>query len=511
MGAQHQVSGPDFALGAPIADIPDGATLAGRVGETPILLSHRNGNFYAVEAACTHYGGPLAEGRIAGDEVRCPWHHACFNLCTGEATAAPAFAPLQQWRVELDGERVFVRQPIEHAAKKAPRPSPKHPGRIVIVGGGAAGFAAAEMLRREGFAGELTMLSSDASAPYDRPNLSKDYLAGTAPEEWIPLRDAAYYSENHIDLRLNTAVTRIDVGAREVRTERGEKLRYDALLLATGASPARLPTPGFDLPNVHVLRTLADSRGLIAQAEKSRSAAIIGAGFIGLEVASALRTRGLDVAVIAPDETPLQHAVGGEIGALIQKLHEARGVRFHLGCVADAFDGRRLRLSNGAEVAADIVVVGVGVRPNVQLAADAGLAVDAGVLTDAHMRTSSPNVFAAGDIARYPDRRTGARIRIEHWVAAQRQGQIAARNMLGYCEPLTDAPFFWSAHYDHTLRYVGHAERWDEIKIEGAIPARNFTARYFREGRLLAAVSLGRDGDNLAIHEQLNSELQEAA
>jgi NADPH-dependent 2,4-dienoyl-CoA reductase/sulfur reductase-like enzyme/nitrite reductase/ring-hydroxylating ferredoxin subunit len=505
MGTQQQASGPDFALGVPVADIGEGATLAGRSGDTPILLSRREGRFYAVEAACTHYGAPLSDGLVTGDRVRCPWHHACFNLRTGEAVAAPAFAPLQQWRAELEDNRVFVRAPQENAAP-APRKSGRHPGRIVIVGGGAAGFAAADLLRREGFSGALTMLSGDDSAPYDRPNLSKDYLAGTAPEDWIPLRDAAFYSERDIDLRLGAEVVRIDPGKREVTTRSGDALGYDALLLATGAAPVRLPTPGFEAANVHVLRTLADARALIDRSAAGGAVAIVGAGFIGLETAAALRARGLEVHVIAPDKVPLQRVLGAEVGAFVRGLHEAHGVRFHLGRTADAFDGRRLRLNDGEELAADFVIVGVGVRPNIQLAAESGLDVDAGVLVDAHMRTSAPHIFAAGDIARYPDPRTGERIRIEHWVAAQRQGQTAALNMLGHAAALTDAPFFWSAHYDASIRYVGHASGWDDVRIDGAIEAGDFTARYFRGGRLLAAASLGRDGDNLAIHEEMNAE-----
>lgn len=508
MGEKQSASGPDFTQGLPLADIADGGTVAGRAGDTPILISRRGARFYAVEGACTHYGGPLADGHISGDEVRCPWHHACFNLCTGEATAAPAFAPLTRWRVDVVDERVFVREPIEQKAE-APRPSKHHPGRIVIVGGGAAGFAAADQLRREGFSGALIMLSADSAAPYDRPNLSKDYLAGDAPEEWIPLKDEAFYRERGIDVRLNTQVARLDARTRELTTRTGETLAYDALLLATGATPVRLP--GFDSPNVYVIRTLADARALIERAASARRAAIIGAGFIGLEAAAALRTRGLEVAVIAPDETPLERVLGREIGAFVQGLHEAHGVTFHLRATVQSFDGQRLKLSTGAECAADLVVLGVGVRPNIELAENAGLDVEAGVVTDAHMRTSAPNVFAAGDIARYPDARTGAAIRIEHWVAAQRQGQIAALNMLGHSIRHADAPFFWSAHYDKSIRYVGHAQDWDELRIDGSLDAGAFTARYLAQGRLMAAASLGRDREALAVHEELNVEAGKAA
>ncbi|HYD86725.1 MAG TPA: FAD-dependent oxidoreductase [Vitreimonas sp.] len=508
MGAQQQAGGPDFALGVALAELPEGTTLAGRVGDEPVLMSRRGGQFYALSGACTHYGAPLGEGLVAGDHVRCPWHHACFDLRTGEAIAAPAFQQLARWRVDIEGERAFVRERLPRAPAPAPAMPSKsrHPDRILILGGGAAGFAAADMLRRSGFSGALTMLSADASPPCDRPNLSKDYLAGTAPEDWIPLKDDAYYQDRAIDLRLETEVETIDLGARHVATRAGETFPFDALLLATGASPIRLPSPGFDLPNVHVLRSVADARAIIARAQQSRSAAIVGAGFIGLEVAASLRARGLDVHVIAPDHVPLQRVLGPEIGRFVQSLHESQGVRFHLGRTADSFDGRTLGLSDGGAVDADLIVVGIGVAPNVQLAAAAGLSVNNGVLVDGFLRTSAPGVFAAGDIARYRDPRLDEHIRIEHWVAAERQGQTAALNMLGADAVFADTPFFWSKHYEHSLHYVGQASSWDHVAIEGSIGAADFTARFLRNNRLLAAVSLGRPRETLALHEQMNTE-----
>ena len=504
MAASSKAEGPDFAAGIAASDLADGATLGGHVGDDAILLSRRGKEVFAVSGGCTHYGAPLAQGVVEGDHVHCPWHHACFNLRTGEAEAAPAFDALKRWRVEESGGRIFVREPIA-----APLPTPKvqgGPRRIVIVGGGAAAFAAAEMLRRRGYDGELTMVSSDADPPCDRPNLSKDYLAGSAQPEWIPMKPADFYSGNRIDLRLETTIAAIDVKARRVVPASGDALPYDALLLATGASPIRLK--GFEHPNVHVLRSVKDADALIAASAEAKKAAIIGAGFIGLEAAASLRARGLEVDVIAPDAVPLVQVLGEEVGKLVQAIHEEHGVRFHLGQSVERYDGERLHLKGGATIEADLVIMGVGVRPNTELAKQAGLAVSNGVEVDEHLRTSDPAIYAAGDIAAFPDAPSGVRARVEHWAVAERQGQVAAINMLGGAERYRTTPFFWSAHYDQTLRYVGYAPEWDKVEIDGSTGKRDFTARYSKGGKLLAAASLNRDHENLEIERSLDAARQ---
>jgi len=376
----------------------------------------------------------------------------------------------------------------------------------VIVGGGAAGFAAAEMLRRIGYAGSIVMLSDDDAPPVDRPNLSKDYLAGTAPQDWLPLRPDGWYAENDIDLRLNTSVVGIDVHAREVELGDGSKLAWDRLLLATGAEPVRLAIPGIELPHVHTLRTLADSRAIIARAAQAQRAVVMGASFIGLEVAASLRTRGLEVHVVAPDRRPMERVLGPELGDFVRRLHEEHGVIFHLGDTASAIDAYRVTLNSGGSLAADLVVVGVGVRPRLALAEKAGLAIDRGVTVDACLQSSAPGIFAAGDIARWPDPHSGAAIRVEHWVVAERQGQTAARNMLGARERFDAVPFFWSQHYDVPINYVGHAERWDEIAIDGDIAARDCALRYKRDGRVLAVASIYRDAESLLAEATMERE-----
>ena len=501
MGGNSELSGPDLKAGIAASDLGDGAMLLGHAYGEAVLLARRGREIFAIGATCTHYSGPLAEGLMVGDTVRCPWHHACFSLRSGEALAAPAFNPVSCWRVEETGGRIFVRDKLAAAERRVPakpRPAEGAPQSIVIIGGGGAGYSAAEMLRREGFAGAITMLSADDSPPCDRPNLSKDYLAGTAPEDWIPLRPPEFYRENRIELVLKAEATEIDKGARRVTLADGRSHAFDKLLIATGAEPVRLDVPGAELPHVRTLRSLSDSRALIERAKASRRAVVIGASFIGLEVAAALRHRGLEVHVVAPEKRPMERVLGPQMGDHVRSLHEQHGVIFHLGRTAKAIDARRVTLDDGTTLEADLVVVGIGVRPRIALAERAGLAVDRGVLVNEYLETSAPGIFAAGDIASWPDRYSGERLRIEHWVVAERQGQAAARNMLGGGERYAWPPFFWSQHYDISIDYVGHATQWDTIDIDGDIAAHDVTLRYRKGARTLAVATIFRGRDSLA-------------
>lgn len=493
-------TGPDLAQGVAIDELQDGVPLPGHVAGEAALMVRRGERVFAIGAACTHYNGPLAEGLVVGETVRCPWHHACFSLDTGEALRAPALAPVACWAVTLRDGRAYAQQKGQAPKPTGPAGAPaskERPGRIVIVGGGAAGFAAAEMLRRQGFDGSLVMLSDDDAAPVDRPNLSKDYLAGTAPEEWVPLRPPEFYAQAGIDLRLNARVSDIDTRARQVHVQGTAPLPYDRLLLATGAEPVRLDLPGAQLPHVFTLRTLADSRAIVARAQSARRAVVVGAGFIGLEVAASLRTRGLQVHVVAPDSRPMERILGPQLAAFVQQLHEEHGVVFHLQNKPASIDTQSVTLQDGQRIEADLVVVGVGVRPRLQLAERAGLALDRGVVVDAQLQTSAAGVWAAGDIARWPDRHSGEAIRVEHWVVAERQGQAAALNMLGARQPFDAVPFFWSQHYDVPINMVGHASAWDTIDVEGDVTARDVVLRYQRGGRVLAVASIYRDVDSL--------------
>ena len=496
--AQEQTppSGPDLTKGVGLGDFKDDKLL-GHVGEEEVLLVRSGGKILAVGAHCSHYHGPLAEGLVTSGSVRCPWHHACFDLRTGEAARAPGLSPIDCWTVEQRDGRIFVAQKRDQPKPRAMPTKADTPNKIVIVGGGAAGFAAAEMLRRRGFGGSIVMVSNDAAPPVDRPNLSKDYLAGSAPEDWLPLRPDDFYGQSKIDLWLNTDVTAIDTKARQVRLANGMSLDYDRLLLATGAEPVRLPVPSADQPHVHTLRSLADCRAIIADATGAKRALVIGASFIGLEAAAALRTRHIEVHVVAPEARPMERVLGPQLGDFIRALHEEHGVVFHLGETVTAFDRRRATLKGGGTLETDIVVVGVGVRPRLALAEHAGLTMERGVVVDAYLRTSAPDIYAAGDIARWPDPHSGAAIRVEHWVVAERQGQTAARNMLGAQERFDAVPFFWSQHYDVPINYVGHAEQWDDIAIDGSVAAKDCVLRYKSKGRVLAVASIYRDLDSL--------------
>jgi NADPH-dependent 2,4-dienoyl-CoA reductase/sulfur reductase-like enzyme/nitrite reductase/ring-hydroxylating ferredoxin subunit len=494
MSDDETPEGPDLAVGVPAADVAEGGMLAGRIGDEAVLIARVDGGLHAIGATCTHYQGSLAKGLIKDGAVRCPWHHACFSLTTGEAVGAPAFDPVAVYAVKETDGRIVVgdKRPTGPARPR----SASAIKRVVIVGGGAGGFAAAEMLRRKGFAGDVVMLSADSDAPYDRPNCSKDFLEGKAPAEWMPLRDDAFYREQTIDLRLDTTVSAIDPAARTVTIEGGETLSYDTLILSTGGEPNRPPIPGLDGPNAFLLRTLADARALAKAAETAKRAVVIGASFIGLEAAAALRTRGLEVHVVAPEAVPLASLLGDEVGRWAQSVHADKGVIFHLGREVRGYADGLLAMDRGLPIAADIVVLGVGVKPRVGLAKTAGLQIDNGVMVDDRL-CAADGVYAIGDIARYPDPISGQSIRVEHWVHAERQGQHVARLIMGEDAPFTDVPFFWSKHYETAFHYDGHAEAFDTPKVDGSVADYDATVKYEKDGQLLAVVTLNRDTASL--------------
>jgi NADPH-dependent 2,4-dienoyl-CoA reductase/sulfur reductase-like enzyme/nitrite reductase/ring-hydroxylating ferredoxin subunit len=481
MGGTTELTGPDLEAGIADADVREGTPVLGHARGEAIVLVRDRGTVHALGATCTHYGGPLAEGIVAGGTIRCPWHHACFELATG-APHGPALAPIACYDVALVDGKLRV------GAQREVVPAPVlSPASVVIVGAGAAGVACAEALRAEGHKGMITLVAGEGSDPVDRPNLSKDYLAGSAPEEWVYLRTKDQLAERAIDFVQDPA-TAIDTKEKTVTLRSGRELSYDSLLLATGAEPIRLPLPGADLPHVHTLRTLADSKA-IAQQAGNGPAVVIGASFIGLEAAASLRARGVEVTVVGPESVPLARVLGDTVGAFVKKVHEGKGVVFELGRKPASITPDGVVLDDGRTLPAKLVVMGVGVKPRLDLATAAGLRVDKGVVVDAQLR-AAPGVWAAGDIARYPW--YGDLVRIEHWQVAVRHGQAAARSMLGRTAR-TDVPFFWSQHHDVTLGYVGHAEAFDRAEVHGDLDARDAHVVYRQGAAIKAVVTIGRD------------------
>ena len=489
-----QLAGPDLKAGVDFESLAEDSPLLGHVDGEAVVFVRRGQQVFAIGATCTHYSGPLAEGLVVGDTIRCPWHHARFDLRTGEAQGAPALSPVSCFTVQRDGRKVKAGKKCEATGRV---PLGRSPASVVIIGAGAAGAACADMLRAKGYTGPVTLVGDEEPGPVDRPNLSKDYLAGNAPEEWIPLRTRDYYESIHVELLTSDAAQRVDTGQRAVTLRSGRVLNYGALLLATGAHPRSLDIDGAGLPHVFQLRTLADSRAIIARAEQVKRAVVVGSSFIGLEVAASLRHRGLEVTVVGQEKIPLERVLGKELGEFVRRLHEGNGVHFRLGDSPRSIRGDRVELASGQSIEAGLVVLGVGVTPRTDLAKNAGLAVDNGIVVDENLRTSAADVYAAGDVARYPDPISGERVRIEHWVVAERQGQAVARVILGIGGPYREAPFFWSQHYDVSISYVGHAAAWDAIELRGDLEGRDVTAIYRNKGRTLAVATIGRDRESL--------------
>ncbi len=501
MADQNGKQAPDFGAGISASDIPASGLLQGQVGGEDVLLVRGASGVFATAAKCTHLGAPLAKGIVVGDTVRCPWHHACFDGRSGEATVAPAFRPLRTWTVERQGDTIFVRD-----AREATPVSPASgDGRAVIIGAGAGGYAAADALLRLGYPGQVTVIGSDPEAPYDRTLLSKDFLDGKVGDDKLPIEGEGL-AERGVDLRVGTTVVAIEPEAKQVRLGDGTTLPYSALILATGSEPKRLTVSGADLPHVLTLRTAGDARAILARAAEAQRIVVAGSSFIGMEVAASLRTLGCVVAVVTPEEHPFSKAFGPDLSDAIMNVHRAHGTAFHLGRQIASIVPGSITLDDGDEIDADLVIVGIGVSPRTALAEAAGLAVDGGVLVDEYLRTSAPDVYAVGDIARWPDPHSGERIRVEHWDVATRQGQAAAATIAGRPSRYDAVPFFWTKHFDVSVRYLGHATEWDEARVEGDIGAKDAQVELMHGGRRLALATVDRDVASLVREVELERE-----
>lgn len=497
---------PDLAAGVTLADIGEDGLLAGKVGEANVMLVRWTDDagrpqVSALDAACTHRGAQLPSGLRVGDTVVCPFHHACFDLRNGEAISAPAIEPLGMWEVSVDGDRVTVSDASPPTAGPATQvDNDRGVTRVVVVGGGAGGFAAVERLRRVGYSGELAMVSAEAGLPVDRTELSKNYLSGAKQASDLPLLETDWYAEHDVQTHLGVSATALDLAERVVTLSDATTLTYDALVLATGAEPVRPDLPGFDREDVLVLRTQGDSDAIIAASE-GRRVAVVGNGFIGLEVAAALRQREVDVTVVAPGAVPMLAQLGEDLGRVVRAMHEERGTRFVQGRAA-AWNGRELVLEDGQRVEADLLVVGLGVEPRTGLAQAAGLEVDDGVLVDATFETGVRGVFAVGDIARFPDPLTGRLIRVEHWAQAERSGALAAVNLLGGQQAISEPPFYWTQQLGKSFRLSGHANSLEHGTADGSAADRELLVTFSEDGRVVAAAGVGRDHDLLVVEDQ---------
>lgn len=499
---------PDLAAGISLQTLEEGRALLGRVGEETVFVLRVGSSIAAFGASCTHLGGPLEDGLVDGAQAICPWHHACFDLRTGKALTAPAFNPLERFKVDVDNGKVVVSKQPASALEPLAAPSVQaESGQVMaIVGGGAAGFAAAHTLREEGWRGRIAMYSADRDAPYDRTLLTKDYLDGNFGDDQLEIAKNRL-AKLAVDLALETPVQAIDIRGKALVLPNGRLQPYHKLLLATGSTPKSLEIPGADRSNVQVLRTLADCRRLLGAVSKACRIVVIGSSFIGLEAAASLRSRGLPVQVVGPNRHPMENLLGRGLSDLILDTLESKGIEFSLGRKPQRIEGDSLILDNGDVLPADAILVGIGVVPNTTLARSAGLAVEDGVVVDGQLRTSQPDIYAAGDIANWPDRISGQRIRVEHWVVAERQGQIAAANMLGAKQEFAVVPFFWSKFFDLSISYVGHAKDWDEVTIEGNLRKWDAVLRYSKGGKDVAVATVGRDRDALLAERAFQARL----
>jgi apoptosis-inducing factor 3 len=488
---------------AKVTDLKDNEMKSVSVGGKEILLTRVDGNYYALGANCTHYSAPLAEGVLCNGVIMCPWHHACFDAKTGDLKEPPARDSLPRYETIIKGKDVIVKVPDELEFSRTPemvKYDSSDQRHFIILGGGAAGNACAQALREAGFTGKITMITREDRVPYDRPNLSKAYLSGEAPPEWMPLRGEDFYKDNNIELIFKKKVTEVNTNTKEVVFDDVSKIKYDKILLASGGVPKKLNIPGSDLKNIFYLRSFDDCDKIIEACSDAKKAVVIGAGFIGMEAAHSLRERNLDVTVIAPSSVPLENVFGIEIGNLIKDLHEEHGVRFKLNSKVKSFEGdnkvKFVNLESGGKIEADFVVIGIGVKPATDYIKGLQLQSDGGIKVNEYMEAKE-DVFAAGDIAQF--HYNDEEVRIEHWRVAEQQGRIAGFNMAGRKTEFNKIPFFWTAQAGLNLRYSGYAKNRDNTITWGDVKSREFITFLIKNNKTVAAIGCNRDAEMDAV------------
>jgi apoptosis-inducing factor 3 len=469
-----------------------------------ILIIHQNEHWYAVGAQCPHYGVSLAGGLLCGHRIVCPWHKSVFRITDGALLDLPALDGLQRYSIDVRNERVF----ITISDQKTPVPSVAQANGtddrvFVLAGAGAAGAVAADELRQLGFNGHIVLLSAEPEAAYDRTKLSKEFLSGNATADDLPLRPPAFWEERKVE-RKTQKLSRVDTEKRQLTLSDGSQMNYDQLLLATGSVPKMLHVPGDDLGGIFTLRSQADAQALATAAQPGVRIVVIGSSFIATEVASCFAIRKLPVTVIVSEKTPFTKQLGAEVGQILQQWHEMHGVLFRLEAEVERFEGtgvvRHVLLKSGERLPADVVVVGIGVQPATDWAETLTRREDGGLIVDAHLQAAE-NVFAAGDIAVFPESYTGQPARIEHWRVAEQQGRLAAANFLGQQRSYEGVPYFWTNHFGTRFDYIGHAKEWDEVILQRGEELPAFLAFYIKGDRLVAASACQHDLEIAAIHE----------
>ncbi len=481
------------------SELPEDRGITVKIGNTEILLVRQGGAVRAYAAKCPHAGGPLAMGAVCDGHIICPWHKARFSAADGALLDPPALSALTRFPVRVEGDDVFA----DAAPIVTPTPPRGSDARtMLVVGAGAAGIAAALALREFGFAGRVQLLGREPGLPYDRTALSKFVTSGEMPVDEVPaLCGEDALADQAIEI-LHGEVTALHAVTRQAVLADGSKLGYDAALVATGGEPILPDLPGTRLKFVHVLRGRADAAALMEDARGR--AVILGSSFIGLEVASGFRKQGIAVDIVAPEQIPFAKQFGPRLGAMFKALHEKHGVVFHSGRKLAAIEGdaraASVRLDTGESLAADLVLIGVGVRPATDFVRGVRKAEDGGIVVDAGMRAADA-LFAAGDVARFP--LDGAETRIEHWRLAQQHGRLAARNMLGGSIVYAGVPFFWTYHYGKRFEYLGHAAQWEETVIDGDPDAQSFVALFVQHGQVVAALGCDRERDMAMLSEAM--------